>query len=166
MEERLYFAYGSNINLDQMAYRCPAAQVVEPVVLEDYQLLFRGNVRGNGVATIQPSKGRKVYGLLWRITSECERSLDSYEGVPHLYEKQFVTVQDRSGQKFTVMAYVMTGLYREPAVPSKYYYNGILEGYQQNSLPVAALKKAWSHVVQEVHQETKRTNKRRAGQER
>ena len=49
---RLYFAYGSNINLDQMAYRCPAAQVVGPVVLEDYKLLFRGNARGNGVATI------------------------------------------------------------------------------------------------------------------
>ena len=30
MEERLYFAYGSNINLDQMAHRCPAAQVVGP----------------------------------------------------------------------------------------------------------------------------------------
>ena len=57
-EERLYFAYGSNINLDQMAYRCPAAQVVGPVVLEDYKLLFRGNARGNGVATIAPHKGR------------------------------------------------------------------------------------------------------------
>ena len=26
MTERLYFAYGSNINLNQMAVRCPAAQ--------------------------------------------------------------------------------------------------------------------------------------------
>ena len=25
MAERLYFAYGSNINLEQMAVRCPAA---------------------------------------------------------------------------------------------------------------------------------------------
>ena len=29
-EDKLYFAYGSNINLDQMAYRCPAAQMVLP----------------------------------------------------------------------------------------------------------------------------------------
>ena len=28
MAKRLYFAYGSNINLEQMAVRCPAAQVV------------------------------------------------------------------------------------------------------------------------------------------
>ena len=37
MGERLYFAYGSNINLDQMAHRCPNAQVVGPVVLENYK---------------------------------------------------------------------------------------------------------------------------------
>ena len=41
--ERLYFAYGSNINLDQMAFRCPAAQVVSPVTLNGYRLLFRGD---------------------------------------------------------------------------------------------------------------------------
>ena len=31
---KLYFAYGSNINLDQMTYRCPDAQAVGPVTLE------------------------------------------------------------------------------------------------------------------------------------
>ena len=81
----MYFAYGSNINLDQMAYRCPAAQVVGPVVLEGYELLFRGNASGNGVATIKPKEGQQVHGLLWRITPGCERSLDLYEGYPHLY---------------------------------------------------------------------------------
>ena len=40
MAERLYFAYGSNINLEQMAVRCPAAQVVGPAVLDGYELLF------------------------------------------------------------------------------------------------------------------------------
>ena len=43
-------------------------------------------------------------------------------------------------------------------LPAESYYNGILEGYQQNGLPVSALKKAWEHVVQEVHQETERIN--------
>ena len=47
-EGKLYFAYGSNINLDQMAQRCPDAQVVGPVTLENYELLFRGNLRGAG----------------------------------------------------------------------------------------------------------------------
>lgn len=29
LAETLYFAYGSNMNLDQMDFRCPAAEVVE-----------------------------------------------------------------------------------------------------------------------------------------
>ena len=48
--------------------------------------------------------------------------------------------------------------FREPMLPTDTYYNGILEGYRQNGLPVAALKKAWDHAVQEVHQETERIN--------
>ena len=158
MGERLYFAYGSNINLDQMEYRCPNAQVVGPVVLEDYKLLFRSNTRSAGVATIKPHKGRKVYGLLWKITPECEKSLDIYEGWPRLYEKEDVTVRDSSGQEFTVMAYVMTDLCKEPALPSSYYYRGIETGYRQNGLPVAALKKAWEHAVKEVDAATVRIN--------
>ena len=158
MGERLYFAYGSNINLDQMEYRCPNAQVVGPVVLEDYKLLFRSNTRSAGVATIKPHKGRKVYGLLWKITPECEKSLDIYEGWPRLYDKQDVTVRDSSGQEFTVMAYVMTDLCKEPAIPSNHYYGGIEMGYRQNGLPVAALKKAWEHAVKEVDAATVRIN--------
>ena len=48
MEDRYYFAYGSNMNLEQMKYRCPAAEVVENVRLEDYRLAFRGKAPGNG----------------------------------------------------------------------------------------------------------------------
>ena len=67
MAKRLYFAYGSNINLEQMAARCPAAQVVGPAVLDGYELLFRGNRRGTGVATIEPLLGSQVHGLLWEL---------------------------------------------------------------------------------------------------
>ena len=58
MEERYYFAYGSNMNLEQMKYRCPAAEVVENVRLENYRLAFRGRAPGNGVATVLPEKYR------------------------------------------------------------------------------------------------------------
>ena len=151
---KLYFAYGSNINLDQMAYRCPAAQVVGPVMLEGWELLFRGS----GVATIGQKEGGTVHGLLWQLTPDCERSLDRYEGYPHLYVKEPVTVRDAQGQELTVMAYVMTERYRAPAVPPASYYQGILEGYRQNGLPVAALEKAWEQAVREVHEYTSRIN--------
>lgn len=131
-----------------MAYRCPAAQVVGPVVLEGYELLFRGNASGNGVATIKPKEGQQVHGLLWRITPGCERSLDLYEGYPHLYEKESVAVRDNAGRQLTVMAYVMTDgdRWRSPALPSEYYYQGIRDGYRQNGLPLSKLKQAWEYV--------------------
>ena len=63
-----------------------------------------------------------------------------------------------------------------PMLPTDTYYNGILEGYRQNGLPVSALKEAWEHAVREVHQETERINaslgnyarppKRRGGHDR
>ena len=40
MEKLLYFAYGSNMNLDQMAFRCPDAEVVGVVRVDDYRLTF------------------------------------------------------------------------------------------------------------------------------
>lgn len=81
MEDRYYFAYGSNMNLEQMKYRCPAAEVVENVRLEDYRLAFRGRAPGNGVATVLPEKGSYVEGVLWKITEACEKSLDFYERI-------------------------------------------------------------------------------------
>ena len=169
MEQTLYFAYGSNINLGQMEYRCPDASVVGPVTLENYELLFR---RG-GFATIAPKEGETVHGLLWSLTRSCERSLDRYEGYPRFYDKQMVTVQDSEGRSLSVMVYIMDERFREPMLPTYSYYNGILEGYRQNGLPANALKKAWDHAVQEVHRETERINaacikpqKRRNGHER
>ena len=102
MADGLYFAYGSNINLEQMACRCPDACVVGPVFLEDYELLFR---RG-GFATIAPKAGGRVHGLLWSLTRSCERSLDRYEGYPRFYDKRTVTVRDGLGRSLSVMAYI------------------------------------------------------------
>lgn len=153
-EDKLYFAYGSNINQEQMDYRCPDACVVGPVVLDNYELLFRRN----GYATIAPKEGERVHGLLWSLTPECERSLDRYEGYPRFYDKRTVTVRDGLGRELPVMAYIMDERFREPMLPSTAYYNGILEGYRQNGLPPTALKKAWDHAVREVHAETERVN--------
>jgi len=46
MDEQLYFAYGSNINLEQMAVRCPAATPVCPVALDNYRLAFELTPKG------------------------------------------------------------------------------------------------------------------------
>lgn len=153
MGDSLYFAYGSNINLHQMAERCPDAQPVGAAWLYDYELLFRSNNRGVGVATIVPHKGGEVRGLLWRITPSCELSLDKYEGYPRLYKKETVPVRTRDGWEIPVMTYIMTNEWlREPVLPSKEYSTTIREGYRQNGLPVKALDEALKHVRGEVRE--------------
>ena len=119
MPETLYFAYGSNIDLKQMARRCPAAQVVGPVTLENYELAFRGS----GFATIVPKNGSVVHGLLWSITPLCEQALDRYEGYPRHYTKEPVTVRRANGREASVMVYVMAEEWsRHPALPSETYF--------------------------------------------
>ncbi len=148
MEQRLYFAYGSNINLEQMARRCPNAVPVMPVTLKNYELSFRGM---SGVATILPKEGAKVHGLLWDLTPACEHSLDRYEGYPRLYGKETVTVKGKDAKTYNVMAYVMTPDYAElPSEPPLEYFYGILDGYKQNGLPLQPLHNALRNTRNEI----------------
>jgi len=146
-EPRLYFAYGSNINLDQMAFRCPEATALMPVVLSGYELTFRGG----GVATVIPKKDSEVLGLMWSLTPECERSLDRYEGYPNYYHKTDVAVTDpETGKIYYVMMYEMDEKYKEPCIPSASYYGGIMEGYKQNNMDTRPLRQALKKAEKEV----------------
>ena len=150
MEKPLYFAYGSNINLDQMQYRCPDATVYGQAVLDNYDLRFRGS----GVATVEPKEGACVYGLLWELTDKCEASLDRYEGYPRLYIKQTLEVRTFDGQRVPVMAYIMNPeLHLKPSLPPRDYYLGIKAGYEQNGLPVGCLKYAFKNCLKECGME-------------
>ena len=123
------------MNLNQMAFRCPDAQVVDTVRLEGYRLAFRMNGGGHGVATILPEPGSFVDGVLWRISERDEQFLDRYEGFPLLYGKETVMVRASGGKKIPVMAYTMNAPYRDtPALPSWEYLNGIVTGCQQHDI--------------------------------
>lgn len=145
MPETLYFAYGSNIDLEQMARRCPAAQGVGPVTLENYELAFRGS----GFATIVPKKGSVVHGLLWSITPLCEQALDRYEGYPCHYTKEPVSVRTADGAAVSAMVYIMAEpLCRQPALPSETYYGIIRRGFKENHLSVSSLEDARNRTIQ------------------
>ena len=152
MPETLYCAYGSNIDLEQMARRCPAAQVVGPVTLENYELTFRGS----GFATIMPKEGSVVHGLLWSITPLCEQALDRYEGYPRHYTKEPVSVRTADGAAVSAMVYIMAEpLCRQPALPSETYYGIIRRGFKENHLPVSSLEDARERTIQALREERK-----------
>ena len=59
------------MNLDQMAYRCPAASGIEPVHLEGIaDLLWQGK---EAVLPLFCRKRKPGEGVLWKITPECEK---------------------------------------------------------------------------------------------
>ena len=131
------------MNLNQMAFRCPDAEVVDTVRLEGYRLAFCMNGGGNGVATILPEEGSYVDGVLWRISERDERHLDHYEGFPYLYGKEPVVVIDQDGIRHEIMAYTMNSPYKDtPAMPSKAYLEGILNGCRQNGIETAPVLEA------------------------
>ena len=126
MKEKLYIAYGSNLDRRQMARRCPTAEVVCNGMLYGHELLFRGSQFG-AVATVEPKPGACVPVLVWKIKPSDERALDLYEGYPHLYRKENLSVTMDGGER-DIMAYVMPGE-REYGVPARSYYETIARGY-------------------------------------
>lgn len=139
MNKTFYLAYGSNLNLEQMAHRCPTAKPVGPVVLKDYQLLFRGG-HGGSVATVEPLKGKTVPCLLWEITSADEAALDRYEGYPNLYRKETIKVKF-GNEEVKAMIYIMNEGHCLNS-PSLYYYSIILDGYKSAGFDTNVLKQA------------------------
>lgn len=123
---KLYIAYGSNLNLNQMKHRCPTARVIGTSELKDYELVFRGS-RHNAVATVEPCKGSTVPVLLWSIKPDDEKALDRYEGYPSFYDKAVVDI-NIGDHKTTAMIYIMTAGHRL-GNPSENYLKTIEEGY-------------------------------------
>lgn len=54
MDKRYYIAYGSNLNVYQMRYRCPNARIIGTAIMLNYELLFKGIKTGK-------VRNRKVY---------------------------------------------------------------------------------------------------------
>jgi gamma-glutamylcyclotransferase (GGCT)/AIG2-like uncharacterized protein YtfP len=131
----LYIAYGSNLNVRQMAHRCPAARIVGTTEIRDTRLVFRG------VADVVRQEGMTVPVGVWKITAACEAALDRYEGVGSgMYRKEYVTFDD--GER--ALLYVMNskGIY----APSSFYLDAIREGYRDFGLDEAPLREAVAHA--------------------
>jgi len=139
MAYKIYIAYGSNINTEQMSHRCPDARVIGTSVIPDHKLVFRGHTEG-AVATIEPEEGSSVPVLVWKISKRDEAHLDMYEGFPRLYIKKDYRIQ-LNGETVTAMAYIMTPG-RIEGRPSPYYFNVIAEGYREFGFDLAFLREA------------------------
>lgn len=103
--KKYYLAYGSNLNIQQMKYRCPDAKPIGTAFIKGYELLFKGSKTGSYL-TIEKAEKSKVPVAVWEVSAADERRLDVYEGCPNFYYKteMEVTVNRR---KIKAFVYIM-----------------------------------------------------------
>lgn len=123
-----YLAYGSNLNLRQMAFRCPDAKIVGTAEIKDYRLKFKGSMTGSYL-TIEKEKGCSVPVAVWEVSNSDIRSLDRYEGYPNFYYKKQMVLPCSDGKRHRCFVYIMHEE-RLLGVPSREYVEVCAEGYK------------------------------------
>lgn len=90
MAHQFYFAYGSNLDFNQMAQRCPGAEYLGAATLSNHEL----RMDGAGYATVVPAPGSHVQGALWDLSQANVQNMDRFEGVADgCYQKALVSVR-------------------------------------------------------------------------
>lgn len=147
-KDRFYIAYGSNLNLEQMARRCPTAKVVKATYLKNWRLMFRG--KGTAVATIEKHQGSKVPVLIWQVQPSDERALDAYEGYPNLYRKEILRMTI-NGRRANAMVYIMNEALHPYDTPSRSYFDTIRQGYKDSGFDTNILRQAVLDSIWEAY---------------
>jgi hypothetical protein len=147
--KRYYLAYGSNLNLSQMAIRCPGARRIGTGAIEGYELLFKGSKTG-AYLTIEKKDGAKVPVGIFSVTPADEERLDRYEGYPAFYYKMEVPIRitdgKHKGNLVPAFIYIMHED-RKVGIPSRRYVETCMEGYDDFGFDKAllqdAVKRSW-----------------------
>ena len=88
----LYFGYGSNLWLQQMAQRCPDSTFVGIARLHHYRWMINERGSANPVQLDPSSRSEDesahVWGMVYSLTKFDEAILDGYEGVPDKHTKE------------------------------------------------------------------------------
>ncbi len=137
----LYFAYGSNLWIEQVVERIgPIGEGAKrPMIatLPDHQLVFNMHADGQVFANLM-SPGPGVLGVLYSFTAECLLKMDQYETG---YAHRRVRVVLENGDEVEATTYhaeVVPAVALAP--PSADYLQKILRGARQHGLPETYIK--------------------------
>ncbi len=140
----LYFAYGSNMSISQMAIRCPLAKPMFKATLHGAKMVFK-----TYADVIRTKLDAKAFtrGAIFEITDSCMEALDRYEGFPTMYKKVKCIVQGPYDEYYEAFMYVMQKGVRELKLPSQQYLDIIYQGYLDWKIPTTSLCKAWEYTA-------------------
>jgi hypothetical protein len=127
---RPYFAYGANMDVAQMADRCPGARIVDGAILADHKII----IGQAGFANAVPAPGKAVIGMLWDITPDDEAALDHYEGIRSgVYRKDEIDVTTTGGKNVRALYYHAAD--PTPGTPAPGYLEPVVAAARHHGLP-------------------------------
>src|SRR5271165_4717350 len=129
----LYFAYGSNMDVEAMARRCPRSKLVGLARLECHRLA----VMREGWLTAVRAPRSAVHGLLWDLALGDVPALDRYEGLAKgVYAKAVQPVVAAGGAK---RALVYFGANAGPGMAKPDYLAAVLSAARACGLPAGGI---------------------------
>jgi gamma-glutamylcyclotransferase (GGCT)/AIG2-like uncharacterized protein YtfP len=143
-----YFAYGSNLNHEQMRLRCPGATLIDRAHLNGYSLGFDAK----GYATLAQYPKFVVHGVVWRLDEAAELALDRYEGVAsHCYGKVSVMVTMESGEQVQALTYISMRPLGGSCDVTPDYAHRILQGLQDCKIHRAYNEYIMNQLLPTIH---------------
>jgi gamma-glutamylcyclotransferase (GGCT)/AIG2-like uncharacterized protein YtfP len=125
----LYFAYGSNMDRNAMAARCPSSRALGRARLARHRYV----IMQEGYASVVRDPRGDVWGLLWDVALADMPALDRYEGVAGgLYRKVQQGVITEEGPR---RALVYLGRNAGPGRPPPGYMENVVAAAQSAGLP-------------------------------
>lgn len=138
-----YFAYGSNMDWEQMSERCPTARFVGIAMLRDHRLAFtRCSVtRKCGVADAVQETGRTIWGAVFEVSDADLMRLDAREGYrpsrkqDAYWRRECVVLADGDVKHPLAAAIYFADPEPSPPRPNQEYKDLILAGARHWRLP-------------------------------
>ena len=139
MIEVLYFAYGSNMNWQQMQRRCASSRFVCVARLSNYEfgITRHSRLRDCGTANVFPAAGKEVWGNVYEVSDSDLVALDAFEDG---YRREMIPIYafGDGTHPLEVLVYVAEIETNVPPASAE-YKRLILEGAKHWNLPALYL---------------------------
>lgn len=143
--ELYHFAYGSNMNVEQIRKRCSVPRAVAVAKLADHRVAFFGysGVWDGAMETVIAAPGREVWGVVYALNFADRESLDAWQDVridgTGAYFHYPAEVTDTKGRVHSVLFY-KKDILGDPQKPSREYLDFIVQGAIEHGLPAAYIE--------------------------
>ncbi len=136
----LYFAYGSNMDPQEIGRHCRSAHRLGAARLDGFRLAFtRRSIRsGSGVADVVRDGDQVVWGVLYELHDGDLKALDAKEGLGWAYtRRREPVVLGFDGSRHEAHVYTVLLKEQDPVPPAREYLERMIAAGTRNGLPAS-----------------------------